>query len=193
MGCVFSNSLGSTEAGFFASFFADRDTVIAGSHVPVGYEAEGSEVRLLDEEGRDVSVGEPGEITVRSRFLATGYWRQPELTRAAFQPDPGGGDARIYRTGDLGYRLPDGCLVHLGRKDLQVKVRGNRVEVAEVEQVLLAQDNVGQAVVVARQDVPARCASSPTWCRRERRPRPPARSAARLPPRCRATWSLRPS
>jgi amino acid adenylation domain-containing protein len=153
-GCVFSNSLGSTEAGFFASFFADRDTAIAGTHVPVGYEAEGSEARLLDEEGRDVGVGEPGEITVSSRFLATGYWRQPELTRAAFQPDPSGGDARIYRTGDLGYRLPDGCLVHLGRKDLQVKVRGNRVEVAEVEQVLLAQDNVGQAVVVARQDVP---------------------------------------
>ena len=95
-----------------------------------------------------------GEIAIRSRYLSPGYWRRPDLTAAAFRPDPAGGPERIYRTGDLGRRLPDGCLVHLGRKDFQVKIRGFRVEVAEVEGALLSLPTVQEAVVVAREDRP---------------------------------------
>ena len=87
---------------------------------------------------------------VKSRYLSLGYWQRPDLTQAAFLPDPNGGDARLYRTGDLGCLLPDGCLVHLGRKDFQVKVRGYRIEVAEVEQVLHGHAALKDAVVMAQ-------------------------------------------
>jgi acyl-CoA synthetase (AMP-forming)/AMP-acid ligase II len=70
--------------------------------------------------------GQVGEITVRSPYLS-GYWRQPELTGARFAADAAAPNKTIYRSGDMGYMLPDGCLVHLGRNDLQVKVRGHRV------------------------------------------------------------------
>jgi len=93
-----------------------------------------------------------GEIAIRSRYGAAGYWRRPDLTQAAFLPDPAGGDERIYRTGDLGRMRSDGCLFHLGRKDFQVKIRGYRVEVAEVETALLELDTVKEAVVVGHED-----------------------------------------
>jgi len=137
-----------------ARYFLDEDTPIAGHVLPVGYPAEDKEILLLDEDGAEVGGDAVGEIAVRSRYLSPGYWRRPDLTAAAFRPDPAGGPARIYRTGDLGRRLPDGCLLHLGRQDFQVKIRGFRVEVAEVEGALLSLPQVREAVVVAREDRP---------------------------------------
>jgi len=64
-----------------------------------------------------------------------GYWRKPELSAATLSPDPAGGPARVYRTGHLGHMLPDGCLKYRGREDFQVKVRGHRIQVVEVEMV----------------------------------------------------------
>jgi surfactin family lipopeptide synthetase C len=75
-------------------------------------------------------------------------------TAATFLPDPAGGDAHIYRTGDLSLMLPDGCLLHPGRKDFQVKIRAHRIEVAEVETALLDRGDIKEAVVVAREDRP---------------------------------------
>ena len=109
---------------------------------------------LLDDAGKPVGVNEIGQIAVRSAYLAAGYWRQPELTRQAFLPDPDGGERRLYLTGDLGVMEPDGCLIHAGRKDFQVKVRGHRVEVSEIETVLGAAPGVAEAVVVARSELP---------------------------------------
>ena len=116
--------------------------------VPLGYVVEGAEVLLFDENGEEVGNNRMGEIAVKSCYLALGYWRQPERTRTAFRPDPSGGDARIYYTGDLGRRLPDGCLEHLGRKDWQVKIRGHRIEVVEVERALLEIPAIAEAVVM---------------------------------------------
>jgi acyl carrier protein len=90
-----------------------------------------------------------GEIVVRSKYLSPGYWRRPDLTEAKFKSDPEGGEKRICLTGDLGMMLADGYLVHKGRKDFRVKVRGYRVELAEVEQALLSYPGVREAVVVA--------------------------------------------
>jgi non-ribosomal peptide synthetase component F len=136
--CFLYNGLASTETGgSVRAFFVDHAMQLTGSVVPAGYAVEDVETLLLNEEGRAVGSDEIGEIVVKSRYLAVGYWRQPEITRTVFVPDPSGSDARIYRTGDLGRLLPDGCLVHLGRKDFQVKVRGYRVETAEIELALL--------------------------------------------------------
>ena len=92
---------------------------------------------------------------VRSRYLSPGYWRRPALTQAKFLFDSQSEDVRTYLTGDVGRLLPDGCLMHLGRKDLQVKIRGYRVDIAEIEQALLALDPTTEAVVVARENRPA--------------------------------------
>ena len=130
--------------------FIDENTHTSGPAVPVGYAVADKEVMLLDESGAEVDRGKVGEIAVKSRYLASGYWRQAELTAAKFSPAPEGGDLRIYRTGDLGRMEPDGCLFHLGRKDFQVKVRGYRVEAAEVERALLEHPGVKEVTAIGR-------------------------------------------
>ncbi|MBI3457321.1 MAG: non-ribosomal peptide synthetase [Candidatus Rokubacteria bacterium] len=150
--CIFVNRLGTTETGSVRWYIINKEGSISGHSVPVGYPVEDHEILLLDDAGRAVGVDEVGEIVVKSRYLSPGYWRRPELTRAAFLPDPDGGEARLYRTGDLGRMLADGCLMHLGRKDFQVKIRGHRVEVDEIEMALRDLAAIKEAVVVARED-----------------------------------------
>ncbi|MHC4715067.1 MAG: phosphopantetheine-binding protein, partial [Planctomycetota bacterium] len=131
-------------------FLVDGKTILKSHVVPVGYVVPHKEILLLDENGKPVAPGEAGEIAVKSRFLAAGYWRRPELTREKFLVDPGGGEERTFLTGDLGRLDDEGRLVHLGRKDFQVKVRGYRIETAEVEQALLATGEVEETLVVGR-------------------------------------------
>jgi amino acid adenylation domain-containing protein len=152
--CLLVNSLGATEMKNFRKFFMDKDTPLTGGVVPVGYPVDDNEVLLLDEAGHEVGFNRIGEIAVKSRYIAPAYWRRPDLTSTTFLPDPAGGDARIYCTGDLGLMLPDDCLLHLGRKDFQVKIRGHRVELAEIEMALLDRGDIKEAVVVAREDHP---------------------------------------
>jgi len=151
--CIFANSLGLTEtAGTIRHNLIDHETKITSDTVPVGYAVEEMEVLLLDDDGHEVGADEIGEIAVRSRYLSPGYWDNPDLTQAKFIVGSDGGDKRLYLTGDLGQMRADGSLVHLGRKDFQVKVRGYRIDVAEIERVLLALESLEAVVVVARAD-----------------------------------------
>jgi amino acid adenylation domain-containing protein len=153
-GCVLVNGYGATETGTVRTHAIDHETPAIGGAVPIGYPVDGTDVLLLDDAGKPVGANAIGQIAVRSAYLATGYWRQPELTHQAFLPDPEGGASRLYLTGDLGLMEPDGCLIHVGRKDFQVKVRGHRVEVAEIETVLAAAPGVAEAVVLAQSELP---------------------------------------
>jgi|GEM_PF-525178 len=146
----FYTGLGSTETGTIRYFHIGRDTVLDGDVVPIGYPVEGVEVVLLGEDGREVANGEIGEITVRSPYLALGYWKDTQSSDKAFSRDNDNPSIIIYRTGDLGQMDPDGLLHHRGRKDFQVKIRGFRIEVAEVEARLLAHPQISEAVVVSR-------------------------------------------
>ncbi len=146
------NGFGSSECVGIRECYITSQTPFDGPVLPAGYATEDTEVVLVDEEGREVPPGEIGEILVRSPHLAMGYHRRPDLTEDVFPPDPGSPGGRIYRTGDLGYLLPDGCLVHLGRKDFQIKVRGNRIEPTEVEAALVELPGVREAAVTARND-----------------------------------------
>jgi hypothetical protein len=130
----------------------DHNTNVMSTTVPVGYAVEDMDVVLLDDHGHEVGPEEIGEIAVRSSYLSPGYWRNPDLTQVKFAVDSEGGDKRLYLTGDMGRVLSDGCLVHLGRKDFQVKVRGYKIDVAEVERAILDLPSVQAAVVVARAD-----------------------------------------
>jgi len=148
---ILVNSLASAETGIVRQYFIDADTRFEGDIVPAGYAVDGKEVRVVDDTGRPVPAGHAGEIAVQSRYLAPGYWQRPDLTSAAFLPDPDGGDRRIYLTGDLGRLTPDGCLLHLGRKDTRAKIRGLQVELAELEAALAALPAIREATVVSRE------------------------------------------
>jgi amino acid adenylation domain-containing protein len=150
--CLLMHVMGPTETFSIRRHFIGHEWTGGEGKIPVGYPVADKEVLLFDENGRRVGPDETGEIVVRSKYLAVGYWRQPQLTEAAFLPDPDGGAERLYFTGDLGVMRPDGCLMHLGRKDFQVKIRGHRVETGEIESALSKLESVKAAIVHAQPD-----------------------------------------
>ena len=148
--CRLHCGLGSTETGVVRHFFIEPHTRLTRDAVPLGYPIADMDVLLLDEQGAPVAPGETGEIVIRSRFISQGYWQRPELNAHVFGIDPTDRRLRTYRTGDLGVLQADGCLEHRGRKDGQVKIRGNRVELAEVESALRGLTSVAHAAVIVR-------------------------------------------
>lgn len=150
--CIFVANLGGSEISPIRQYFVDRETEIIGSTVPAGYAVEDHEVLLIDDEGKPVEFNQIGEIVVRSRYLFCGYWQRPDLTEAVLLKDVQEENKLLYKTGDLGCMLPDGCLLHLGRKDFQVKVRGYRIDVSEVEMALINTNLIQEAAVVASPD-----------------------------------------
>ena len=138
---------GTTETGTLRRMYFDSESSLTEIQNAVGYATEGADICLIDDNGAALPCDAVGEIVVKSRYLSPGYWRRPDLSREKFIPNPNDGDQRIYHTGDLGRLRSDGCLDHLGRKDFQLSVRGYRVEAGEIEAVLLAQENVKEALV----------------------------------------------
>ena len=125
---------------------------IEGRRPNAGRPLPGYRVHLLDAAIQPVPAGARGEVWIGGPALTRGYWRRPDLTADSFRPDPLAAEpgARRYRTGDLGRWLSDGNLELLGRLDQQVKIRGIRIEPAEVEAALRAHPAVRSAVVGAR-------------------------------------------
>lgn len=146
--CIFVNGYGPTESTVTLQYYADTQTPIARHNIPVGYPTEDTEVLLLNADGEPGQVY--GEIAIRSSSLAQGYWRRPELTNSVFQREPELKNARIYRTGDLGRLTANGMIEFVERKDFQVKIRGHRVELGEVETALNDSPGIKEAAVIAR-------------------------------------------
>ncbi|MEV1329722.1 amino acid adenylation domain-containing protein [Micromonospora costi] len=149
----FSNGYGPTEATVCVTSFTaagrwDRP-------VPMGRPLPNHRIYLVDEHGTRVPPGTPGEVLIGGVGVARGYLGRPGLTAQRFVPDPYSGEpgARLYRTGDRAVQLPDGALLFLGRTDRQVKIRGQRVELDEIEHVLCGHPRVRDAAVVAVGDV----------------------------------------
>ena len=160
---VLINNYGPTEATVVATFGPVAPTESPDGLPAIGKPIDNAQIYLLDEQLRQVPIGEPGELFIGGAGVAKGYLNRPALTAERFIPDPfsrGGGsappepNARLYRTGDRARFLPDGQIAFLGRADNQIKIRGYRIEQEEIVAALNAHPDVQASVVVAREDIP---------------------------------------
>ncbi len=158
----FSNVYGPAEVNQCTYFHFDAPPS-EGRTLPIGYRCPDAELLVVDERDRPVADGEQGELLVRTATMMAGYWNRPDLDRACFveRTGPGGHSGRWYRTGDLVSRQPGGsgddadaepALHYHGRRDNQVKIRGNRVELEMVEAAVGSLAGIEQAVVGVRVD-----------------------------------------
>jgi amino acid adenylation domain-containing protein len=151
----FFNLYGPTEATIWSTFHRVADVAgsdVTGATVPIGRPVPGVACHVLDSEGNLAAVGVPGELRVGGPVLARGYLGRAAMTADRFVPDPFGTGTRLYRTGDLVRWNHEGDLEFLGRIDDQVKVRGFRIEPAEIEACLAGHPDVREATVVVRDE-----------------------------------------
>jgi amino acid adenylation domain-containing protein len=143
------NLYGPTEC-VLATHYAFTEVAAEQRAIPVGRNIDGRQIFILDRAGQLCPVGVRGEMYIRSPYLTQGYFKRPEETERAFVQNPLHDDYpdRVYRTGDLGRRLADGNIEFAGRVDNQVKVRGMRVELEEIEAVLSRHEAVSECAVV---------------------------------------------
>ena len=126
-----------------------QDAKLPERVLPIGHFARDMDVSLLGEDGLPVPLGEVGEIVIRSRYVAKGYWRDSELTAKCFSAQLDANGTRLVRTGDQGRINADGLLEFCGRKDDRIKIRGNRIEPLDIERALEALPGIDRVAVVA--------------------------------------------
>lgn len=148
------NLYGSSETTMTKFWYEVKSTDVDRPAVPIGKPMEGARAMVCDAQGLPCAIGVLGEIYIRTPYRTLGYYRRPDLTAAIFITNPASSDPNdlLYRTGDLGRVLEDGNFEFLGRRDRQVKIRGIRVELAEVENALREHGSVRDMVVVDREE-----------------------------------------
>ncbi|BDI19702.1 hypothetical protein ANSO36C_55040 [Nostoc cf. commune SO-36] len=150
------NEYGPTETVVGCCIYRVPKDEIESSSVPIGQPIANTQLYVLDQCHQPVPIGVPGELYIGGAGLARGYLNRPELTAAKFIPHPFSSEpgVRLYKTGDLARYRSDGNLEFLGRIDHQVKVRGYRIEIGEIEGLLGQHPEVQEAIVVMWEDVP---------------------------------------
>ncbi len=153
-GCSLWNHYGPTETHVVTAYLLSGDPFRWPDLPPIGTPIANTQVYVLDREMQALPIGVAGDIWIGGVAVARGYWRNTSLTDERFVPDTFDRtcDAKLYRTGDRGYWQPDGQLRYLGRKDNQVKIRGHRMELEEIEAVLLSHPDVRVAAVIVSDD-----------------------------------------
>ncbi len=147
------NGYGPTETTTFATHYAVSNPESLTGNVPIGSPMDNHQVYVLDSVFKPAPVGVPGELFIAGDGVARGYLQRPDLTAEHFVPNPfGNSGGRMYRTGDRVRWREDGHIEFLGRTDQQVKLRGYRIELAEIEAALLGCPGVGQAAVILHSD-----------------------------------------
>jgi tyrocidine synthetase-3 len=151
---VLENIYGPTEAAVYASRYSLEEWDSSGADVPIGKPMQNVRLYILGKNMLPQPLGFPGELTIAGTGVARGYLNRPELTAEKFVQTPFTND-RLYRTGDLARWLPDGNVKFIGRVDHQIKIRGFRVELGEIENQLLKHKDIIDVVVVVKETVDA--------------------------------------
>ncbi|MCQ0592987.1 enterobactin non-ribosomal peptide synthetase EntF [Klebsiella pneumoniae] len=148
-GAPLHNLYGPTEAAVDVSWYpacGPELAAVTGSSVPIGWPVWNTGLRILDAAMRPVPSGVAGDLYLTGIQLAQGYLGRPDLTASRFIADPFAPGERMYRTGDVARWLANGAVEYLGRSDDQLKIRGQRIELGEIDRVMSALPDVGQAV-----------------------------------------------
>ncbi|HBQ3315977.1 enterobactin non-ribosomal peptide synthetase EntF [Klebsiella pneumoniae] len=148
-GAPLHNLYGPTEAAVDVSWYpacGSELAAVTGSSVPIGWPVWNTGLRILDAAMRPVPPGVAGDLYLTGIQLAQGYLGRPDLTASRFIADPFAPGERMYRTGDVARWLANGAVEYLGRSDDQLKIRGQRIELGEIDRVMSALPDVGQAV-----------------------------------------------
>ena len=148
------NLYGPTETTMTKFFYLVKAADADRRAIPIGKPMSGARAIIVDQKGQPCAPGSVGEIYIRTPYRTHGYYRRPEITREVFIPNPFTGDENdlVYKTGDLGRTLSDGEFEFLGRRDGQVKVRGVRIELSEIEELLRNHPAIRDVAVVSHQD-----------------------------------------
>jgi amino acid adenylation domain-containing protein len=148
----FTNLYGPTEATIASSYYTvPKCPEDERFPIPIGTACPGEELLVLDDKLERVPPGEIGNLYIGGAGLSSGYWKEPDKTRAVFLPNPHGSDPsdRIYKTGDLAWAGKDRLLHFVGRADFQIKSRGYRIELGEIETALNTIPDLHECAVVA--------------------------------------------
>src|SRR5688572_6548652 len=148
------NIYGTTETTLSKFAYEVKAEDVERPAIPVGKPIKGSAMIVIDQSGQPCGIGDVGEIYIRTPYRSFGYYGEPELTKEVFIPNPFNNDPTdiVHKTGDYGRLLKTGDLEHLGRRDQQVQVRGVRVELGEIENLLRAHHAVADVAVIDRED-----------------------------------------
>lgn len=143
------NLYGSTETGLAKMFYEIEKNDINMKNIPIGKPMPMVRTIILDENLQPCQPGEIGELYIRTKYLSHGYYKNEELTKKVFMINPFTKKENdiIYKTGDIGRLMDDGNFELIGRKDRQIKIRGNRVEISEIEDILIKFYKVNNCVV----------------------------------------------
>lgn len=146
----FCNMYGPTESTFCSAFFIITDRIPDHDKIPIGYACQNTKILVLNEQGEHVGVNEIGELCIGGISLAFGYWRDPEATALSFRQNPLNTNfsETLYFTGDLVRIAPNGELYFCGRKDNQIKHKGYRIELSDIETAVNSMGNIEQSCVL---------------------------------------------
>ncbi|GHU36511.1 hypothetical protein FACS1894105_06980 [Clostridia bacterium] len=148
----YANTYGMTESAIYATcYIVRRQDTASLSAVPIGYPVTHTRVQLCDSEGNQCAIGCKGEIYISGISLSNGYFNSPEQTKDRFITDKIN-KTIMYRSGDIGFLDDNGCLWYCGRTDHQVKIRGNRVEIFEVESCIVQFPGIQRVAVIDKKD-----------------------------------------
>jgi acyl-coenzyme A synthetase/AMP-(fatty) acid ligase/acyl carrier protein len=143
------NIYASTELYLTCAYRINRDAILNQNIIPIGTPVNGMEIEIHNEDGAICEHNQVGEMIIYSDYAACGYWNNEELSAKDFPPGEG---KSKFNSRDLAYQLPDGKLVHVGRKDAMVKIRGQRVDLGEIENSLLFSVNIREVAAVMKED-----------------------------------------
>jgi amino acid adenylation domain-containing protein len=150
--CYLSNMYGATESSSALYYVVNHDTELDGEIVPIGFPAENTEIIIVKNGVEQRAHSIVGEIGIKSKHIAIGYWENSEVEKQCFSIDRKNPEVKVYMTGDLGRVLENGAVEYVTRKDFQVKIRGFRVGLGELESFFASHEYIKDIIVIAQED-----------------------------------------
>ncbi len=146
------NIYASTECYVCCAMTMDKRSVLKSNIIPIGYPVDDVEVEIIDKQGNILGPNKTGTIQIKSKFISPGY-RNPELNREVFFTGGDDNQTIIFKTADLAFKTVDGCITHVGREENYIKLRGYRIDLHEIKNILLEIENVKEVACMIKKNL----------------------------------------